>query len=207
MRVCECHSNKWFLISLEKGPSRVPQWRALHSVPEQHVFWPFPPVEDGGEVRCILAHVCCESHRARRFPICNCVSSFPSRQPITKHAFRQYRVLGKGGFGEVSLHWLDFPNKNQYCATVYIIWVVFQVWACQVRATGMMYACKKLEKTHVKKRRGEALALNEKQILEGLNSRFVVRNIPTAGEHTPLQSQTNVIYLGLISLMASNFGH
>lgn len=48
------------------------------------------------------------------------------------------------------------------------------MWACQVRATGMMYACKKLEKTHVKKRRGEAMALNEKQILEGLDSRFVV---------------------------------
>ncbi|XP_070844980.1 G protein-coupled receptor kinase 5 [Chaetodon trifascialis] len=70
------------------------------------------------------------------------------RQPITKHTFRQYRLLGKGGFGEV--------------------------WACQVRATGMMYACKKLDKTHVKKRRGEAMALNEKQILEGLDSRFVV---------------------------------
>lgn len=50
-----------------------------------------------------------------------------------------------------------------------------QVWACQVRATGMMYACKKLDKTHVKKRRGEGMALNEKQILEGLDSRFVVR--------------------------------
>ncbi|XP_070706381.1 G protein-coupled receptor kinase 5 [Pempheris klunzingeri] len=70
------------------------------------------------------------------------------RQPITKHMFRQYRLLGKGGFGEV--------------------------WAFQVRATGMMYACKKLEKTHVKKRRGEAMALNEKQILEELDSRFVV---------------------------------
>ncbi|XP_029300594.1 G protein-coupled receptor kinase 5-like [Cottoperca gobio] len=70
------------------------------------------------------------------------------RQPITKQTFRQYRLLGKGGFGEV--------------------------WACQVRATGMMYACKKLEKTHVKKRRGEAMALNEKEILEGLDSRFVV---------------------------------
>ncbi|XP_051794728.1 G protein-coupled receptor kinase 5 [Acanthochromis polyacanthus] len=70
------------------------------------------------------------------------------RQPITKQCFRQYRLLGKGGFGEV--------------------------WASQVRATGMMYACKKLEKTHVKKRRGEAMALNEKQILERLDSRFVV---------------------------------
>ncbi|KAG7464201.1 G protein-coupled receptor kinase 5-like [Solea senegalensis] len=70
------------------------------------------------------------------------------RQPISKKQFRQYRLLGKGGFGEV--------------------------WACQVRATGMMYACKKLEKTHVKKRRGESMALNEKEILEGLDSRFVV---------------------------------
>ncbi|XP_063745034.1 G protein-coupled receptor kinase 5 isoform X3 [Eleginops maclovinus] len=70
------------------------------------------------------------------------------RLPITKQTFRQYRLLGKGGFGEV--------------------------WACQVRATGMMYACKKLDKTHVKKRKGEAMALNEKQILEGLDSRFVV---------------------------------
>lgn len=39
----------------------------------------------------------------------------------------------------------------------------------------MMYACKKLDKTHVKKRKGESMALNEKKILEGLNSRFVVR--------------------------------
>ncbi|XP_068608680.1 G protein-coupled receptor kinase 5 [Brachionichthys hirsutus] len=70
------------------------------------------------------------------------------RKPVTKHDFKQYRLLGKGGFGEV--------------------------WACQVRATGMMYACKKLEKTHVKKRKGEAMALNEKQILEGVDSRFVV---------------------------------
>uniref|UniRef100_A0A3B4AWF2 G protein-coupled receptor kinase n=1 Tax=Periophthalmus magnuspinnatus TaxID=409849 RepID=A0A3B4AWF2_9GOBI len=70
------------------------------------------------------------------------------RQPVTKHCFRQYRLLGKGGFGEV--------------------------WACQVRSSGMMYACKKLDKTHVKKRRGEAMALNEKEILEAVDSRFVV---------------------------------
>jgi G protein-coupled receptor kinase len=59
-----------------------------------------------------------------------------------------YRVLGKGGFGEVC--------------------------ACQVRATGKMYACKKLEKKRIKKRNGEAMALNEKQILQKINSRFVV---------------------------------
>ncbi|XP_035275971.1 G protein-coupled receptor kinase 4-like isoform X1 [Anguilla rostrata] len=70
------------------------------------------------------------------------------RQPVTKNTFRHYRVLGKGGFGEVC--------------------------ACQVRATGKMYACKKLEKKRVKKRKGEAMALNEKRILEKVNSRFVV---------------------------------
>jgi serine/threonine protein kinase len=59
-----------------------------------------------------------------------------------------YRVLGKGGFGEVC--------------------------ACQVRATGKMYACKKLEKKRIKKRNGERMALNEKQILQKINSRFVV---------------------------------
>lgn len=51
---------------------------------------------------------------------------------------------------------------------------LLQVCACQVRATGKMYACKKLEKKRIKKRKGEAMALNEKQILEKVNSRFVV---------------------------------
>ncbi len=37
-----------------------------------------------------------------------------------------------------------------------------------------MYACKKLEKKRVKKRKGEAMALNEKRILEKVNSSFVV---------------------------------
>lgn len=69
-------------------------------------------------------------------------------QPITQHTFRMYRVLGKGGFGEVC--------------------------ACQVRATGKMYACKKLEKKRIKKRKGEAMVLIEKQILQRINSRFVV---------------------------------
>ncbi|XP_077972344.1 G protein-coupled receptor kinase 6-like isoform X2 [Styela clava] len=73
---------------------------------------------------------------------------FLERQPVTKNTFRQYRVLGKGGFGEVC--------------------------ACQVRSTGKMYACKRLEKKRIKKRKGEAMALNEKQILESVNSRFVV---------------------------------
>jgi len=74
--------------------------------------------------------------------------SFFNREPVTKNTFRMYRVLGKGGFGEVC--------------------------ACQVRATGKMYACKKLEKKRIKKRNGERMALNEKQILQKINSRFVV---------------------------------
>lgn len=68
---------------------------------------------------------------------------------VTKNTFRMYRVLGKGGFGEVC--------------------------ACQVRATGKMYACKKMEKKRIKKRKGENMALNEKQILQRINSPFVVR--------------------------------
>ncbi|KAI5099707.1 G protein-coupled receptor kinase 5-like isoform X2 [Silurus meridionalis] len=70
------------------------------------------------------------------------------RKPVTRNTFREYRILGKGGFGEVC--------------------------ACQVRASGKMYACKKLEKKRIKKQKAEILALNEKQILEKVNSRFVV---------------------------------
>uniref|UniRef100_A0A8C5NY31 G protein-coupled receptor kinase n=1 Tax=Jaculus jaculus TaxID=51337 RepID=A0A8C5NY31_JACJA len=75
------------------------------------------------------------------------------RRPVTKNTFRYYRVLGKGGFGEV--------------------------YACQVRATGKMYACKMLEKKRIKMRKGEAMALNEKRILEKVNSRFVVSLVYT----------------------------
>lgn len=56
----------------------------------------------------------------------------------------------------------------------------------------MLYACKKLEKTHVKKRKGEAMALNEKQILEGLDSRFVVRSLVTLPTF-------NTLYVTLLS--------
>ena len=37
-----------------------------------------------------------------------------------------------------------------------------------------MYAMKKLEKKRIKKHGGEEMALNEKEILEKVNSRFVV---------------------------------
>lgn len=70
------------------------------------------------------------------------------RQPVTYKTFRMYRVLGKGGFGEVC--------------------------ACQTRSTGKMYACKKLEKKRIKKRKGETMVLTEKMILSKVTSRFVV---------------------------------
>uniref|UniRef100_A0A673FKE8 G protein-coupled receptor kinase n=1 Tax=Sinocyclocheilus rhinocerous TaxID=307959 RepID=A0A673FKE8_9TELE len=63
------------------------------------------------------------------------------REPITKNTFRQYRVLGKGGFGEVITNKCPPPPISP-------------------RA--------------IKKRKGESMALNEKQILEKVNSRFVV---------------------------------
>lgn len=43
-----------------------------------------------------------------------------------------------------------------------------------MRATGKMYACKKLEKKRIKKRKGESMVLIEKLILQKINSRFVV---------------------------------
>lgn len=49
-------------------------------------------------------------------------------QPMEEDWFLDVRVLGKGGFGEVS--------------------------ACQMRATGKLYACKKLSKKRLKKRKG-----------------------------------------------------
>ncbi|KAL3315241.1 G protein-coupled receptor kinase 6 [Cichlidogyrus casuarinus] len=70
------------------------------------------------------------------------------KRSVTKHTFRMYRVLGKGGFGEVC--------------------------ACQVRATGKLYACKKLDKKRMKKRHGEVMAITEKLILQKVNSPFVV---------------------------------
>lgn len=75
------------------------------------------------------------------------------QQPVTEDFYRQFRVLGKGGFG--------------------------QVLACQSKATGKMYAVKKLDKKRVKKMKAEELVLNEKYALEHVNSRFVVSLICT----------------------------
>ncbi|XP_046508865.1 rhodopsin kinase GRK7 [Equus quagga] len=69
-------------------------------------------------------------------------------QPVSDNYFTEFRVLGKGGFGEV-------------CAV-------------QVRNTGKMYACKKLDKKRLKKKNGEKMALSEKEILERISSPFIV---------------------------------
>ncbi|XP_006038719.1 rhodopsin kinase [Alligator sinensis] len=69
-------------------------------------------------------------------------------QPVTEEWFLDFRVLGKGGFGEV-------------CAT-------------QMRATGKMYANKRLNKKRLKKRHGYEGAIVEKRILAKVHSRFVV---------------------------------
>ncbi|XP_067275437.1 rhodopsin kinase grk7-b isoform X6 [Pseudorasbora parva] len=70
------------------------------------------------------------------------------KQPISDKYFFEFRTLGKGGFGEV-------------CAV-------------QVKNTGQMYACKKLDKKRLKKKGGQKMALLEKKILEKANSLFLV---------------------------------
>ncbi|RXM36423.1 G-protein-coupled receptor kinase 7A [Acipenser ruthenus] len=71
------------------------------------------------------------------------------RQPITEKYFYEFRILGKGGFGEVC--------------------------AIQVKVSGQMYACKKMDKKRLKKKKGEKMALLEKKILEKVNSPFIVK--------------------------------
>uniref|UniRef100_UPI003AAF1735 rhodopsin kinase GRK1 n=1 Tax=Centroberyx gerrardi TaxID=166262 RepID=UPI003AAF1735 len=69
-------------------------------------------------------------------------------QPMAEDWFLDFRVLGKGGFGEVS--------------------------ACQMKATGKLYASKKLNKKRLKKRKGYEGAMVEKRILARVHSRFIV---------------------------------
>ncbi|XP_070247483.1 rhodopsin kinase GRK7 isoform X2 [Myotis yumanensis] len=49
-----------------------------------------------------------------------------------------------------------------------------KVCAVQVKNTGKMYACKKLDKKRLKKKNGEKMALLEKEILERIRSPFIV---------------------------------
>ncbi|KAG7464654.1 hypothetical protein MATL_G00167850 [Megalops atlanticus] len=69
-------------------------------------------------------------------------------QSVNEEWFMDFRVLGKGGFGEVH--------------------------ACQMKATGKMYANKKLNKKRLKKRKGYEGAIIEKRILAKVHSRFIV---------------------------------
>lgn len=69
-------------------------------------------------------------------------------QPTGEDWFMDFRVLGKGGFGEVH--------------------------ACQMKATGQLYANKKLDKKRLKKRKGYEGAIVEKRILARVHSRFIV---------------------------------
>ena len=70
------------------------------------------------------------------------------QQPGAEDHYRQFRVLGRGGFG--------------------------LVLACQDKATGKLYAVKKLDKKRVKKMLAEKLVINEKCVLQNVTSRFVV---------------------------------
>ncbi|XP_061818251.1 rhodopsin kinase GRK1b [Nerophis lumbriciformis] len=85
-----------------------------------------------------------ESMYFLRFVQFKCLES----QPVDEEWFMDFRVLGKGGFGEV--------------------------YACQAKATGKMYANKKLDKKRLKKRKGYEGAIVEKRILAKVHSRFIV---------------------------------
>ncbi|KAM6979809.1 rhodopsin kinase GRK1 [Aplochiton taeniatus] len=69
-------------------------------------------------------------------------------QPMDEDWFLDFRVLGKGGFGEV--------------------------FACQMKGSGKLYASKKLNKKRLKKRKGYEGAMVEKRILARVHSRFIV---------------------------------
>ena len=56
-----------------------------------------------------------------------------------------------------------------------------------------MYACKKLEKKRIKKRKGESMVLSEKLILQKINSLFVV-NLGKNYDFLPKNTQTVKIF-------------
>nr|KAG5704047.1 hypothetical protein BaRGS_017551 [Batillaria attramentaria] len=63
---------------------------------------------------------------------------------------------------------------SEFVETMYFKRYLQWKWLERCGPRGKMYACKKLEKKRIKKRKGEAMVLNEKQILQKVNSRFVV---------------------------------
>ncbi|XP_076819553.1 rhodopsin kinase GRK7-like isoform X2 [Clavelina lepadiformis] len=70
------------------------------------------------------------------------------KEPVTEDDFLSFRLLGRGGFGEV--------------------------YAYQVKTSGKLYACKKIDKKKMKQKQAEKVVLSEKITLEMVNSPFVV---------------------------------
>lgn len=66
-------------------------------------------------------------------------------RPVKNDQFRAYRLLGKGGFGEV--------------------------FATQRKETGKMYATKWINKRRAKRKGALRLALNERLLLEEVDSK------------------------------------
>ena len=73
---------------------------------------------------------------------------FLERRPVNENNFFCYRLLGKGGFAEV-------------CSV-------------QSSTSGKLFACKMFNKKRIKKYDRDSMVLNEKLILEKINSRFVI---------------------------------
>ncbi|XP_069771755.1 rhodopsin kinase GRK1-like [Narcine bancroftii] len=105
-------------------------------------------LESEGQLLTFLETQASESYQASPFFLRFLQFKWLEAQPIGEEWFIDFRVLGKGGFGEVS--------------------------ACQMRATGKMYANKKLNKKRLKKRKGHEAAIMEKQILAKVHNRFIV---------------------------------
>ncbi|XP_034024825.1 rhodopsin kinase grk7-b [Thalassophryne amazonica] len=103
------------------------------------------------------------------------------KQNISAKYFYEFRILGRGGFGEVC--------------------------ALQVKTTGQMYACKKLDKRHLKKKGGERFALLEKQILEKVNSVFIVNLAYAYDTKTHLCLVMDLMNGGDLSFHIYELGH
>ncbi|XP_072115588.1 rhodopsin kinase GRK1-like [Mobula birostris] len=104
--------------------------------------------ESEGQLLAYLEAQAAESYKESTFFLRFLQFKWLEAQPIGEEWFMDFRVLGKGGFGEVC--------------------------ACQMRATGKMYANKKLNKKRLKKRKGYEATILEKQILAKVHNRFIV---------------------------------
>nr|AUG68909.1 G protein-coupled receptor kinase 1B [Aptychotrema vincentiana] len=104
--------------------------------------------ESEGQLLSYLESQATEGYKASAFFLRFLQFKWLEAQPVSEEWFMDFRVLGKGGFGEVC--------------------------ACQMRATGKMYANKKLNKKRLKKRKGYEAAIVEKQSLAKVHNRFIV---------------------------------